>query len=253
MFQSKYTHHYTLTAGECDPEGCMSLAELAERLIEVATEHANNLGIGYDALITKNIGWVLSRLAIEMERYPGINEEYTITSWIEGYNRFFSERNFAVTDADGNTLGYARTVWVAMDYKSRTMADLSSFETSRFPIADLPCPIAKTPRLASPGNDAQTDEYTFRYRDLDVNRHVNTVRYIDLILNHWPLEFFDRMMPVRLDVLFHNECHFGERVALRVADGSAGENICEIIRPDGKKAVACRICWKKTQKNVNLH
>lgn len=253
MYQDHYTHRYMLTAGECDPEGRMPLPMLAERLIEVATEHANLLGIGYAALITKNIGWVLSRLAIEMTRFPGINEEYVITSWIEAYNRHFSERNFVITDGSGNPMGYARTVWVAMNYESRTMADLSSFDPEHFPTADLPCPMARTPRLAVPGDGAETEEYTFRYRDLDVNRHVNTVRYIDLILNHWPLEFFDCMMPVRLDVLFHNECHFGERVALRVAEGSAGENICEIIRPDGKKAVACRICWKETQKSVNLH
>ena len=52
------------------------------------------------------------------------------------------------------------------------------------------------------------------------------------------------MMPVRLDVLFHNECHFGEKVALRVADDAEGGDICEIQRPDGKKAVAARVLWK---------
>lgn len=235
-----------LSAGECDPEGRMSLPLLAERLIEVATEHANSLGIGYDTLITRNIGWVLSRMSIEMECYPGVNDEYTISSWIEGYNRHFSERNFAITDAAGNTLGYARTVWVAMDYESRTMADLSAFDSSRFPIVDLPCPIAKTPRLVSPGPDAETEEYTFRYRDLDVNRHVNTVRYIDLLLNHWSLDYFDCMMPVRFDILFHNECHFGDKVTLRIAPAPdvADCDICEILRPDEKKAVTARICWK---------
>lgn len=244
MIQSLFSQSYELTAGECDPEGRMPISLLAERLIEVATEHADGLGIGYGALKTINIGWVLSRMSIEMQQYPGINDEYTIASWIEGYNRHFSERNFAIYGSGDRILGYARTVWVAMDYKLRTMADLSSFDSSLFPIADVPCPIAKTPHIVSPGCDAATDEYTFRYRDLDVNRHVNTVRYLDLILNHWSLEFFDRMMPSRLDVLFHNECHFGERVALRVSPDADGTNNCEIIRSDGKKAVSCRICWK---------
>lgn len=82
MIQSLFSQSYELTAGECDPEGRMPISLLAERLIEVATEHADGLGIGYGALKTINIGWVLSRMSIEMQQYPGINDEYTIASWI---------------------------------------------------------------------------------------------------------------------------------------------------------------------------
>ena len=75
MTQDRFIHKFFLTAGECDAEGRMPLTRVAERIIEVATEHANALGIGYAALIKKNLGWVLSRLSIEMKRFPGINEE----------------------------------------------------------------------------------------------------------------------------------------------------------------------------------
>ena len=250
MIQDQYSHHYVLTAGESDAEGRMPLTLITERIIEVATEHANALGIGYDALITKNIGWVLSRLSIEMRRFPRSTDHYTFTSWIESYNRHFSERNFAITDAAGNILGHARTVWVAMDFATRSVADITAFERERFPIADLPCPISKTPRIPSPGPEAEVDVYTFRYRDLDFNRHVNTVRYLDLILNHWPLEHFDRMVPARFDIMFHHECRFGDTVELRVGEGpdKCQGDICEIALPDGRKAVTARIFWQEAVK-----
>ena len=66
--QPEFSHSYQLTAGESDAEGRMPITLLTERIIQVATEHANSLGIGYDALIKKNIGWVLSRLSLEMLR-----------------------------------------------------------------------------------------------------------------------------------------------------------------------------------------
>ncbi len=185
---TEYTHKYTLTAGESNACGRMPLTLVTERIIEVATEHANALGIGYAALITRNIGWVLSRLSIEMTRYPIINEEYSFTTWIESYNRHFSERNFAIHDGSGAIIGYARTVWVAMDFASRTVADLTAFEREAFPTADLPCPIPKAPRISPLPPEAENESYTFRYCDIDFNRHVNTVRYLELILNHWPLE-----------------------------------------------------------------
>ncbi len=159
---TEYTNKYTLTAGESNACGRMPLTLVTERIIEVATEHANALGIGYAALITRNIGWVLSRLSIEMTRYPIINEEYSFTTWIESYNRHFSERNFAIHDGSGAIIGYARTVWVAMDFASRTVADLTAFEREAFPTADLPCPIPKAPRISPLPPEAENESYTFR-------------------------------------------------------------------------------------------
>lgn len=239
MTEDRFIQTFFLTAGECDAEGHMPLTRVAERIIEVATGHANALGIGYAALITKNLGWVLSRLSIEMKRFPAINETYTVTTWIETYNRRFSERNFEFTDGNGEVIGYARSVWVPMNFATRTLGDISEFGPANFPTADLPCPIDRTPRLDA-ADEAEEETYTFRYCDLDFNRHVNTVRYIDLILNHWPLEQYDTHTISRFDIIFHQECHFGETVTLRVDH----KGVCSIVRPDGKKAVAARILFQ---------
>lgn len=233
---------FFLTAGESDAEGLMPPTLFVERVIEVATDHANEWGIGYATLIKRNIGWVLSRLSMEVHRYPRINETYTVKTWVESYNRRFSERNFVFKAADGDILGYVRTVWVPMDFEKRAVAELSQFGVESFPIADLECPISKTPRIGALGDEAESESYTFRYCDLDFNRHVNTVRYLDLILNHWSLEHYDAHIASRIDLLFHHECHFGETVELRVCD--SGDNAtCEIVRRDGVRAVAAAIEW----------
>lgn len=222
----------------------MPLTLLMERVIEIATEHANVLGIGYARLIEEDMGWVLSKVSIEMERYPAINENYTLTTWIEGYNRLFSERNIMVSDGSGRAIGYVRTVWVAMSFSRRCLADLSVFGPQSFPSGNMECPIAKTPRLSAPGEDSENEYYTFRYCDVDFNRHVNTVRYIEMILNHWPLEWYDTHRVERFDIIFHRECLYGEQVKLVVgAADEQGCQLCEIIRADGSRAVAVSVRW----------
>ena len=153
---------FFLTAGESDAEGLMPPTLLVSRVIEVATDHANELGIGYATLIKRNIGWVLSRLSMEVYRYPRINESYTLKTWIETYNRRFSERNFVFTSGEGEVLGYMRTVWVPMDFARRTVAELSQFGVDSFPVADIDCPIAKTPRIGALPDDASAESYAFR-------------------------------------------------------------------------------------------
>ena len=228
MKPDRLTHSYTLTAGESNAEGYMPLTLLVERIIEVATEHANSLEIGYATLIKQNIGWVLSRLSVEMDSMPEINENYTLTTWIESYNRRFSERNFVITGDGGKTFGYARTVWGARGFAT----------------AELPCPMAKTPRIGALPADTESSNYTFKYCDLDFNRHVNTVRYVELLMNQWPLEHYDHSFANRFDILFHHECHFGEEIELR-RSGSDNLSDCEIINHEGIKAIAARFTWKK--------
>lgn len=112
-----YSKSWLLTPGECNCEKEMSVWLMTERIIDVATEHANSWGVGYARLILDNQAWVLSRVAIEMKRWPKVNETYTLSTWVEDYNRHFSERNIEVTDTDGNVIGHARTVWVVIDLR----------------------------------------------------------------------------------------------------------------------------------------
>lgn len=237
-----YEHRFTLTAGESDATGHLGVGLLTERLIEVATEHANLLGIGYAFLIKLGKGWVLSRLSVEMSRYPAINEEYVISTWIESFTSRFSERNMRIARPDGTVLGYARTLWVAIDFERRALASLDCIENGAELVSpELECPIAKHPRLKAPEHDVLDYPYTFRYCDLDYNRHVNTVRYLDLLLNRWPLSHFDAYMIGRLDVTFSHECYFGDEVNVRVERGEPQCN-CEIVRA-GTRTLAARITW----------
>lgn len=237
----EFTHCYYLTAGEAGAQSAMPLTLLVQRVIEIATEHANALGIGYATLSVHGIAWVLSKISIEMERYPQINEDYCLTTWIESYNRRFCDRCFAVTGGDGATIGYIRTMWTAIDIKRRSVADLSAFEQDAFPISDRECPIDKTPRLPAVGELASVQEYTFKYCDIDFNRHVNSVRYLALVLNHWTMDHFDNNTISRIDIAYHHECYFGETVELRVSTHEHTSD-CEITR-DGTRAVVLRIHW----------
>lgn len=241
---SSYTREHYLTAGECDAQGRMPLPLIAERLIEAATDHANTLGIGYATLIKRNIGWVLSRLSIEMSEYPAINSAYSVTTWIETINRRFSERNFMICSAEGRPVGYARSVWSAIDFGQRGGADLSELHLEDCPAGDLGCPIEKTPRIPAIAHPAVETTYTFRYCDLDFNRHVNTVRYLELLMDQWTLDHYDRFAIDRVDLLFHHECRFGETVQVRIAsDGSGAVSNCELVR-DSIRVVGARFGWR---------
>lgn len=212
--RKEYTVNYFLSAAECNAQRELSLPLLAQRLIDVSTAHANATGIGYDRLLRDNNAWVLSRITVEMKRYPSINENYSLTTWVETLNRHFSERNVEIRDGEGQPIGYARLIWVAINIRTRRPADL----TPLFPdveISDHPCPIARQAKLTPIGTPDHVTVYKFQFSDIDFNRHVNSTRYIQFILDQWGVSFFDMCRVARFEIAYQSEAHYDDVVEVR--------------------------------------
>ena len=207
--ESIITRSFYLSAAECNAQQEMSLPLLAQKLIDVATEHANILDIGNPSMPSPDMGWVLSRLTIEMERYPEENTDYSITTWVEDWNRHFSRRAFSISDADGNTLGYARSIWMVLNTSDRSNAGLSGLNFNPDWISGIECPIPMQEKHVRIEPDGSETVYRFKYCDIDFYRHVNTVRYIDLLLNQFDMKTYDQNIVNRLELSFLHEASYG--------------------------------------------
>lgn len=246
-----FSETYFLTPGECNPEQRMPLTLLINRLIEVATLHANQIGIGWEYLKQDNQTWVLSRVAVEMRRYPGVNSNYRISTWVTSINRMFSERDFEISDADtGEVIGYSRTIWAVLDITTRQGGDISRMNWVVDLIPDKECPIDAPARLRpvtppadpvadSAANNFRVAHYRFQYTDLDFNRHVNSSRYIELLLNQWTLPFHDANRLTRFEIAYIHEARYDEEATLSLLttpiDGTDRfETRAELVDPAGQ-------------------
>lgn len=228
-FDKEFSQTFFLTPAECNPMQRMPITLVLSRLIEVATLHADKLNIGFKALSKQNLSWVLTRVAIEMKRYPHVNENYMITTWIESFNKHFSERNFEISDGRGKIFGYARTVWVGINKDTRQAGLVHSEINPELFIGDKECPIAKPQRLKPVAdNEARISEYRFKYSDIDFNRHVNSCKYVDLLLNQWSLEFHDSHRLERFEIAYTREAYFDDNVLVKVTN-SGLDCIAELV------------------------
>ena len=231
-----FSRQFYLLPGECNSEQEMPLWMLVNRIIEVATLHADSLGIGYRRLSRDNQAWVLSRMAIEMERYPKAGENYTLATWIESFNRHFSERNIEILDGDGTAIGYARTIWSVIDTNARTSCDISALASMADHISEKECPIERQSKIKAVERLHEA-RHTFRYSDIDFNRHVNTVKYICAILDMFPLQFYDSHSIRRFEITFIKETYIDTEVSVWLDDSDPEDCKAEIA--DGTTSL-CR-------------
>lgn len=232
--EAKLTQKFFLSAGETNAEQELSLPLLLSKVIDIATAHANSLGIGNPHMADRGCGWVLSRIALEMRQYPLVNEDYSLTTWIESYNRHFSERIIEIRDKDDVAIGWARTIWMVLDTTTRESVGLSHLQIDPGIVLPGLCPISKQGKHVPVYPEDYSGElprgavkanfdpffYQFKYCDLDYYRHVNTVRYVQLLLNRFSLEDMDKTQVERMEMAFMHESRYGQTVSvLRSDDG----------------------------------
>ena len=223
---------FFLSAGDANAEGRLSLTVLATKIIDIATEHANMLGIGNPDMASLKAGWILSRLTIGMEAYPKVNTEYVLKTWIEDFNRHFSTRCFSIESPEGHKYGFARSIWLVMDAVNHTNYGTSHLKLPEGSILGEGVPMARQEKHVAivPVGQEETETkkfltathppypYTFKYCDLDFYRHVNTVRYIAMLLNQFSLKEHDESMITRMELSFLHEASYGMKTILLRSD-----------------------------------
>ena len=233
----KSHYNYRVEPQDVDFTLRATIPSLGSAILNTAGIDAHGKGFGVDALNADNHSWVLSRMAVEFDCQPGQYTDYTIATWINEYGRVLSTRNFTLTDAAGNEFGRAVTQWAMIDLKSRSALDLSWVGNAHAEaIVDAPSPTDK-PRKIRDVDPAQTAVHKVVYSDIDFNRHVNTMRYIEMMLDVLPIERFAEERPLRLDINFLKEARYGQ--TLSVALEERGSQTLVEIRSDAGAAL-CR-------------
>ena len=197
----------------CDFSHQLMLGHLGNSMLNTADYHSNERGYGMEYLNTVHRTWVLSRLAIEMEHMPKSYDKFKIATWVESAMRFFTSRNFAVITADGQALGYGRSIWAMIDTNTRQPVDILAVRDgliAEYIETNKSCPICKSSRVKIDGEVKLVRSIPTYYNDVDVNGHINSVKYIEHVLDLFDINFYKTHRLKRIDVAYIAESHQGD-------------------------------------------
>lgn len=233
------TYSFIAEPFHVDFNGRLTMGVLGNHLLNCAGFHASDRGFGIASLNEDNYTWVLSRLAIELDEMPYQYEEFKIQTWVENVYRLFTDRNFAIIDKDGKKIGYARSVWAMISLNTRKPADLLALHGGSIVdyVCDEPCPIEKPSRIKV---TAQTPDATLtaKYSDIDINGHVNSIRYIEHILDLFPIELYKTKHIRRFEMAYVAESYYGDELSFYKEEAGENEYHVEVKKNGGE--VVCR-------------
>lgn len=231
-----------------DFTGHIFLGVLGNHLLNAAGNHSQRRGWGIGSLNENHYTWVLSRLCIEMEEMPMQYEDIEIRTWVESVMRLFTNRNFSILRSDGTPCGYARSVWAMIDMETRKPCDLLSLydgDILRYVVEpeENVCPIQGHGRLVfREARLARTlDTY---YSDVDINGHINSIKYIEHILDLFPRERFERERVRRFEIAYKAESYLGDRLSFYTQVINDNEIGVEVRKNEREVVCQAKICFE---------
>ncbi|GAU07873.1 acyl-[acyl-carrier-protein] thioesterase [Desulfoplanes formicivorans] len=215
------TPFYPVRIYETDPGGKATIITLINYFQEAAAQHSRQLGFHPDKLREFGVGWVMSRLSIQVQRYPEAEEMIRVTTWPRSPRHKTAFRDFILEDAKGGILARGTSAWPVMDLETRTMTDLPPLLAQMLPhqgATALEFPSRTVPKLKDP---AYRVSHTPDFFHLDMNGHVNNVHFVTWALEAMPWEFRRTHELTMLDIVFRGEIRQDDVIT---ADCAPAEN-----------------------------
>ncbi len=230
----------------CDFSSHLFMGHLGNHLLNAADFHSNDRGYGMNYLMPRHRTWVLSRLAIEMTDMPKSYDKFFVETWVENAMKYFTARDFKIcgkttnaeqasetkqaSDKAEHVYGYGKSVWAMIDTDTRQPVDIFSIHDgliNEYIDAEKPCPIAASSRVKMSSEAKLVRTIDTYYNDVDVNGHINSIKYIEHVLDLFDLDYYKAYFLQRFEIAYVAESHQGDQLHFYMEAVNESENVQE--------------------------
>jgi len=217
-----------------DTSDLLRLDAVFDLFQEAAISHAENLGVGREAMASSNHVWILSRISVQVDRRPKYGEAVTVRTWPRGGEKLFALRDYDIRDMQGVAAVRARSCWLVIDIEKRRPLRPQSIMDS-LPQNDGLNALPSAASLEERQTLQKIAERRAMYSDLDYNGHVNNIGYIRWIEDAVDRLLLEKARQMRLDINFISEVLPGEVTGIWSAPIEAADGASHAFAFEGKK------------------
>lgn len=226
---------YPLRLSDFDKNNRILPSSVLDLFQDAAGLHATALGISGVELLKKNQCWMLTRVRYDVIRQPKLYENVTVKTWPIESKRIELDRDYLILGKDGEILIKGSSQWVVMDISDRDAPKLVPARDFEMGLTDYVTERAiEKPFGRAVYNSVISDKpYLCRsaYTDLDMNCHVNNIKYANFALSAFGEELSQNEETIGFRIDYQKEILDGEIIKIHHV---TTEN------EDGTKTVTCR-------------
>ncbi|KAI5056773.1 hypothetical protein GOP47_0028591 [Adiantum capillus-veneris] len=204
---------------EIGADKAASLETFLKHFQESALNHVRMsglLGDGFGAthgMVRNHLIWVVSKMQVEVEKYPLWGDVIELDTWVCASGKNGMRRDWLVRDyKSGEILARATSTWVMMNGRTRRLskipdevrAEISPWFIDRCAIKEA----SSSEKINKVADDAIyiNSDLKPQRKDLDMNQHVNNVKYVGWMLETVPTSIQECYELQGITLEYRKEC-----------------------------------------------
>ncbi len=221
-------------------DGNLTLPSLFLFLQECAWDNARLNDFGYEFLKSKNAFWVLSRILVQMDKYPVWKDEIKIKTWPKGTDGIFALRDFEIIEKE-NVIGRVTTSWLILDIDTKRPQKLDGFNFFHENFIKEEAIAERLGKINFTGGLEKLDVRKVYYSDLDINKHVNNASYVKWVVDtHFAEKNFQQIN--EFEINFISELALNDEFTLYQGQNTEGKKFYVIKNEKGQDV--CKVSIK---------
>lgn len=207
MSLMKYKTNMILYNSYFDLNNRLTTKSILSIFQDIASIHAEELGVGYLPMLEKNLYWVLSRVKFDILKMPDINQEVVVETWPHLKGRIDFDRDLKISNLNGEVLVIATSKWCVIDITKRMLQRTDNINYLGEYCLDVNYK-EKFEKISLPDSELkQAFTHIVRFSDLDHNQHMNNTNYASLVLNAIENKNFSHF-----EINFLSECKLNDEI-----------------------------------------
>jgi len=184
-----YRKEYIVSNNDVDTKFKLKVPAIFRYFQDVALFATEKAEVDSISLSKKNIDWVITRMAVEIERLPKCNEVIYVHTYPGKDMAMLYPRYFFITDKDDNVIIRSSSIWALIDNNTRKVI-VDRDVISKLPPESREDQLPLPSKISIPENNTFIENRTIHYSDLDFNDHMNNVRYVELLMDAHDSSFY---------------------------------------------------------------
>ena len=184
-------------------------------LEDIAGIHSDNVGYGVKDVAEKKKAWILMDWKLQVIKRAGFGEKIIVKTWAKTMSKpqFYTYRDFEVYNEKEELIAIATSKWVFLDIEKERISKIDLEVLKLYnPDDKRVFGIEEIEKINIPDNFENVTEYQVKRFDIDVNRHMHNLNYINLAYEALPEEVYNTQEFDNVRVSYKHQIKLGDNV-----------------------------------------
>lgn len=209
----KLEKEFMVLPAYADYTGRMGIFGFLNACMDIATEHAEMLHIGYSTLKPENKYWIVvkNKLVFDRRVLPEIGEMVKLETWPEKSRGIKCNRYCRLLDSKGNVLVRAKTLWTISNLTTGRPEKIELIYPNDLEFLDEVAILEDFSNIIV-SDDNLIGDYVVKSTDIDAGNHMNNVKYLMALHSLYDLDCVKTIKIKSIEIQYKVPVHEKDKI-----------------------------------------